>query len=100
MVLRDDREKLITAYLLNQAAKYLVPVPARTKEFWEGTAGDRSFVLNPVGVQQLKDAIHEEIKKSWELRFIWVSPLSSLLSLIIGVGGLAVAALSLWLRKP
>jgi len=97
---QQEKEVLLTKYLVSQANEHLVPVPKYTDEtMWEEYDEGRRH-LTPLGAQKLKADIHDEIKKKWELRYIWLQPLTNIISLLVAIGGLLIAFFSLWLRKP
>jgi hypothetical protein len=99
-------EQLISRYLVTQAERYLVALPYRDShkdnEHWKFQPTDNlqlQFVLTEAGIQRVREDVREEVKKRWEARFIWLQPMTSLISLLVALGGLAVAFMSLWLKK-
>jgi hypothetical protein len=93
--LRRDIDDLIASFLTSEAQRLLVPIPPRHDEtMWEVEEAINRKVLTPLGIQTLRNDIHDEIKKKWERRFIWVQPISALLSLLIALGGVCAAVLS------
>jgi hypothetical protein len=88
-----------TAHLRQTAEALMVPIPPITGEegtYWRRNDIYKNFVLTSEGIKKVRDDIHEEIKKQWERRFIWLQPVSTFISLLIALGGIATAILSLW----
>jgi len=86
---QDAIDRLVTDYIKDQAERYLVELPFfdtdnnvnwRVAEY----TMPRS-VLTPSAVRKIRDDIHQEIKKKWERRFIWLQPISILISLSRGL---------------
>jgi len=102
-IVKEQIDALVTRYLTDEGQKLLVPIPDQEEgkpSMWERTAAHGRLVLSPLGVKALRDGIHEEMKKRTERRFLWLQPVYTLVSLLVALGGLAVAFVSLWLRKP
>jgi hypothetical protein len=94
-------EDFKTSFWCDRAESYLVPLPDRAnRDFWRrcGEFNTRD-TLTDEGFKILKNDVHEEIKKICERRFIWVGPTMQLMSIATGLGGVAIAFLSLWLKK-
>jgi hypothetical protein len=97
-MIQAEIDGLITKYLTNQAEQLLLSQPDNElgkPDMWERTDVTDRLVLTRAGIKMLRESIHDEIKKRWERKVVWLQPLSILVSLFIGAGGLAVAILTL-----
>jgi hypothetical protein len=94
---QEEIDYFVTQFLTAKARSLLIPSPKSTS--WETTNIIEHRVLVPEAIKTLRDEIHEEVKKRWERRFIWLTPCSVLIGMLTGLGGVAVGLLALWLGK-
>ena len=101
-----DISLLITNYIEDEAEIYRVPLPPGTEEhgpdddneFWRRDTRSGKVMLTRKGVQVLDADIHAAMTRQWERKSRKIQVISMLLSLLIGLGGLVVAILTLSLK--
>lgn len=81
----DEISQITTEYLLSQAHKYILPVPAHEDaEFWYKSKMYGIYLLSPKGVSRLRTDVRAEQKATWDF---WQSRIMTMLALIGGIFG-------------
>jgi hypothetical protein len=80
----EDIENLIYWYLSVQAQKLRLLLP-ESSDSWQWSKHRGHFMLKPAEVQKLRSAIRAERKERSELAFRWLTGITGLIGVLIGL---------------
>ena len=82
--LEEDIDYLISSYLSAKAQKLRLVMP-ESENNWQWSKHRRHYLLTPAAMQALRSAIRAEKKENSELAFRWLTAITGLIGVLIGL---------------
>jgi len=88
----EDISDIQTRYLMKIAKKRFIPTP--DKKYWQESKITGTHYLDHIGISELRSLIRKERKESLDIVIPWISAISTVISLIIGLLGVIIGLIS------